>query len=50
MKDFNVNPDLWYRDLFAYKSYGGHDNYNYDWLRDAPSEEFERYIVNGLEE
>ena len=50
MNNFDVNPDVWYCDLFAYKSYGGHDNYSYDWLCDAPSKEFERYIIKGLEE
>lgn len=27
---FDINPDRWYFDLFAYDSYGGHEDY--DWL------------------
>ena len=27
---FCINPDRWFFDLFAYESYGGHENY--DWL------------------
>jgi hypothetical protein len=32
MNGFDINPDLWFCDFFAYTSYGGHGDY--DWLSD----------------
>ena len=48
MNGFEINPDRWYCDLFAYDKDGGHDDY--DWLSDWQSERFGEYEINGLEE
>jgi hypothetical protein len=50
MNDFDINPNLWYCDLFAYTLYGGHYDYNYEWLSSWTSMPFEKYVVNGLED
>ena len=47
MNGLDINPDRWYCDLFAYDSYGGHDDH--DWLCNAPSERSEEYVIKGLE-
>ncbi|OQX11240.1 MAG: hypothetical protein BWK80_44925 [Desulfobacteraceae bacterium IS3] len=47
MNGFDINPELWFFDLFAYESFGGHDNY--DWLEDWKSEEYESMTLTGLE-
>ncbi len=39
MNGFDINPDRWYCDLFAYTSDGGHDDY--DWLSDWQSKPFD---------
>jgi len=44
---FDINPDRWYCNLFAYTDYGGHDDY--DWLSDWQSEDFDDYEIKGLE-
>ncbi len=48
MNGFDVNPDLWYFDLFAYETYGGHDDY--DWLSHWQSEDYESKTLTGLED
>lgn len=50
MNDFDVNPDLWYCDLFAYTTYGAHENYHYEWLCEPTSKPFESYVIKGLED
>jgi len=45
---FDINPDCWYFDLFAYEKYGGHDDY--DWLSGWQSDDHESMILTGLEE
>jgi hypothetical protein len=47
MNGFDINPDLWYCDLFAYPSYGAHNEY--EWLCNPPSQHFEEYGIRGLE-
>lgn len=44
---FDINPDRWLFDLFAYEKYGGHDDY--EWLADWQSEEHESMTLTGLE-
>lgn len=48
MNGFDINPDRWYCDCFAYSAYGGHEDY--DWLSDWQSERFDDYTIKGLEE
>ena len=48
MNGFDINPDRWYCDLFAYTSYGGHDDY--DWISEWQSEYFDDYTITGLED
>jgi hypothetical protein len=47
MNGFDINPDRWYCDLFAYSADGGLDDF--DWLSDWQSEPFEEYTITGLE-
>jgi len=47
MNGFDINPDRWYCDLFAYDHDGGLDDF--DWLSDWQSEYFEDYTIKGLE-
>lgn len=47
MNGFDINPDRWYCDLFAYESDGGTDDF--DWISDWQSELFEDYTITGLE-
>lgn len=47
MNGFDINPDRWYCDLFAYTDDGGLDDF--DWLSDWQSELFEDYTITGLE-
>ncbi len=47
MNDFCVNPDLWFCNAFAYKQYGGHDDY--DWLANWQSEDSGSIAIEGLE-
>jgi hypothetical protein len=44
---FDINPDRWYFDLFAYRAYGGHEDY--DWLSGWDSEDFADMVLTGLE-
>lgn len=48
MNGFDINPDLWYCDLFAYTNNGGHEDY--DWLADWQSEYFDPFVISGLEQ
>jgi hypothetical protein len=48
MNGFDINPNRWHCDLFAYTSYGGHDG-DYDWLAQWDSEEFKPFVIRGLE-
>jgi hypothetical protein len=48
MNGFDINPDRWYCDLFAYSTYGGHDDY--DWLADWQSAPYDDFEINGLEQ
>lgn len=47
MNGFDINPNLWYCDLFAYTADGGLDDS--DWLSDWQSEPFDEYTITGLE-
>ena len=47
MNGFDINPNRWYCDLFAYEADGGHDDYS--WLSDWQSKRFDEYEINGLE-
>jgi hypothetical protein len=44
---FDVNTDRWYFDVFAYRTYGGHRDY--DWLSDWDSEYSLDMTLIGLE-
>jgi hypothetical protein len=48
MNGFDINPDRWYCDLFAYTADGLVDDF--DWLSDWQSEPFEEYTITGLEQ
>jgi hypothetical protein len=48
MNGFDINPDEWYCDQFAYTKNGGHEDY--DWLSDWQSEYFDPFVITGLEE
>ena len=47
MNGFDINPDRWYCDLFAYECDGGVEDF--DWLSDWDSEYFQDYTIKGLE-
>ena len=47
MNGFDINPDRWFCDLFAYSADGGHDQY--DWLSDWQSQRFEDFEIAGFE-
>lgn len=47
MNGFDINPDRWFFDAFAFRHHGGHDDY--DWLADWQSEEYDDMTVTGLE-
>ena len=48
MNGFDINPDRWFFDVFAFSQYGGHDDY--DWLADWQSESYENLTITGLEQ
>ncbi|MBF0379048.1 MAG: hypothetical protein HQK72_16445 [Desulfamplus sp.] len=48
MNDFDINPDIWFFDLFAYKIHGGHDDY--DWLSNWHSDNYSSITLAGAEE
>jgi hypothetical protein len=47
MNGFDINPDRWFFDVFAFTEYGGHDDY--DWISDWQSESYEDMTITGLE-
>jgi len=47
MNGFDINPDRWYCDLFAYTADGGLEDF--DWLADWQSEPCADYTITGLE-
>lgn len=44
---FDINPDRWYFDVFAYREYGGYDDY--DWLSNWDSGSWPDMPLIGLE-
>jgi len=44
---FDINPDRWYFDLFAYDNYAGLNNL--DWLAEWKSENFRGMTLTGME-
>jgi len=48
MNAFDINPGCWQFDLFAYREYGGHDDY--DWLSDWQWETFPSLTLTGMED
>lgn len=49
MNGFEFNADRWYCVPFVYREYGGHKDYDYEWLADWQSEEGESLILTGME-
>jgi len=47
MNGFDINPDRWFFDVFAYEKYGGHNDY--DWLSDWQSHYYPDMTLTGLE-
>jgi hypothetical protein len=47
MNGFDINPDRWFFDVFAFSEYGGHDDY--DWLADWQSGSYDDMTITGLE-
>jgi hypothetical protein len=47
MNGFDINPDRWFFDVFAFTEYGGHEDY--DWLTDWQSETYPELTITGLE-
>jgi hypothetical protein len=47
MNGFDINPQPWFCDIFAYTAYGGHDDY--DWLARPQSAKSPSYAISGLE-
>ena len=47
MNGFDINPNHWFFDVFAFEAYGGHEDY--DWLSDWQSLDFPRMTITGLE-
>lgn len=45
---FDINPDRWYFDLFAYSSDGGPEDL--DWLSDWQSEQYPETTLTGMED
>jgi len=48
MNGFDINPDRWYFDSFAYAEYG-EDHEDLDWLSDWSSGDYEQLTLTGLE-
>ncbi|PHR95539.1 MAG: hypothetical protein COA78_29930 [Blastopirellula sp.] len=44
---FNINPDLWYFDVFAFSSYGGLSDF--EWLSEWQSDYFPPMQITGFE-
>lgn len=47
MNGFDINPERWFFDLFAYEEHGGHDDYN--WLADWQSGDYPDMTIVGME-
>lgn len=47
MNGFDINPERWFFDVFAYSDYGGHGEY--DWLADWQSDPYDDMTITGLE-
>jgi hypothetical protein len=45
---FDINPDRWYLDLFAYDTYGGTEDF--DWLADWSSKPWPEVTLTGMED
>ncbi len=45
---FDINPDLWYFELFAYDKYGGHEDI--DWVSYWQSEPYSAKVLTGMED
>jgi len=45
---FAINTGLWYFDLFGFKTYGGHTDY--DWLAEWDSDDSSSPALTGMEE
>lgn len=48
MNGFDINPERWFFDVFAFAEYGGHNEY--DWLADWQSESYDDMTITGLEQ
>lgn len=48
MNGFDINTDLWFCQPFAYRQYGGLDDF--DWLSDWQSDEEGGFAIEGLEQ
>ena len=48
MNGFDINPDRWFFDVFAFGEYGGHEDY--DWIADWQSESYDDMTITGLEQ
>ena len=48
MNDFNINPEAWFFDVFAYQRYDDSSNANH-WLADWQSEIYSPMLLTGLE-
>jgi len=44
---FDINPDRWFFDVFAYDTYGGHDDYG--WLAEWKSDSYPSMTLAGME-
>ncbi len=44
---FDINPNRWFFNVFAYQEYGGHDDYN--WLSDWQSGNYPDMTLKGME-
>jgi hypothetical protein len=44
---FDINPNRWFFDVFAYDEYSGHEDYN--WLSDWRSESYPDMTLTGME-
>jgi hypothetical protein len=47
MNGFSINPDEWFCDAFAYRRYGGHEDY--DWLASMDSPYVPPLVLTGME-
>jgi len=50
MNGFDINPDRWYFDFFAYDTYQEEDGEDLDWLSGWVSEDWPEITLEGLEE